>query len=221
MESSAAALILTASMAKRSRIPIAKTLPPLPPTWLVGKLVRLRAIEPSDVRMLQRWINASPAREWILPRFPLSEAAERDWAAHASVDGSRRVFIIQTLDGHDIGTVGLFVERARATLGIAIHDDRYWSNGYGTDAVRVLVNGAFAVLPLVRIDLLVYTDNERAIRCYKKAGFTAEGVLRSYEWGHGRYRDILMMSVLHDEWPARSHPRTAGRRGSASARRHR
>lgn len=193
-------------MPKRSRKPIAKSLSTLQPTWLVGKLVRLRAIEPGDVRMLQRWVNSSPAREWILPRFPLSEAAERDWAAGASIDSYRRVFIIQTLDGHDIGTIGLFLEGARGTLGIAIHDDRYWSNGYGTDSVRVLVDGAFRVLPLTRIDLLVYTENKRAIRCYEKVGFVREGVLRSYEWGHGRFRDTVMMSILHAEWAARTLP---------------
>jgi len=174
--------------------------------------VRLRTIEPADVAMLQRWINSSPALAWIMPRLPYSEAAEREWAARASVVSNRPSFVIQTLQGDDIGAAGIVIHGPRAELGIAIYDDHYWSSGYGTDAVRVLVDGAFRVFPLVRIELRVYTDNPRAIRSYEKAGFKREGVLRSYEWGHGRYRDVVMMSVLHSEWSDRRSKSAGGRR---------
>jgi len=111
--------------------------------------------------------------------------------------------VIQTLKGDDIGVVGIIVHGTRAELGIAIHDERYWSSGYVADAVSVMVDGAFRVYPVVRIELRVYSDNPRAIRSYEKAGFKREGVLRSYEWGHGKYRDVVMMSVLHSEWSDR------------------
>jgi RimJ/RimL family protein N-acetyltransferase len=184
------------------------------PTWLVGEKVRLRPIEPGDVEMLQRWINTSPARDFIFRRLPLSFEQERDWAANASVNPNTPCYIIQTLAGVDIGNIVLHIEGARASLGIAIHEPAYWARGLGTDAVQTLVDGAFRVRPLVRIELTVYPDNVRAIRCYERAGFSREGVMRSYAYKDGTYADVLLMSILHEEWLARTaarHPKRARR----------
>ena len=195
------------------------------PTWLVGSKVRLRPIETEDVPMLQRWINTSPAREFIITRLPMSLEQERDWAANAAVNPNTPVYIIQTNDGTDIGSAGLHIDGARATLGIAIHDDRFWNRGLGSDAVATLVDGAFRARPLVRIDLTVLTDNERAIRAYERAGFKREGVMRSYTYQNGEYRDLVLMSVLHEEWSARRAAtrtsRSRPRRRSGGARRSR
>lgn len=173
---------------------------PLPATWLVGKKVRLRPIEPEDVAMLQRWINESPARRWLLARMPFSNEAEKQWAARVSVDPNTPTFVIQTLHGKDIGTIGLIVDRHRALFGISIFDQRYWGRGYGTDATITLIDGAFRTRPLQRIELLVVPDNKRAIRAYERAGFVKEGVLREYEYRDGGYHDIMLMSILHDDW---------------------
>jgi RimJ/RimL family protein N-acetyltransferase len=172
----------------------------LAPTWLVGEKVRLRAIEPEDVPMLLRWFNQSAARTWLMTRLPLSRNAEQEWAARAAVSPGTPTFVIQTKSGEDIGVTGRTLLGARAELGIALHETRFWNGGYGTDAVRTLVDGAFRALPLQRIELFVYPDNARAIRCYEKAGFAREGVLRSREYRRGRYDDVVIMSMLHDEW---------------------
>jgi RimJ/RimL family protein N-acetyltransferase len=172
------------------------------PTWLVGSKVRLRPIEPDDVPMLQRWINTSPARNFIFTRLPLSLERERDWAANAAVNPHAPVYIIQTHGGVDIGTTGLLIEDARATLGIAIHDERFWDQGLGTDAVATLVNGAFRARALTRIELTVLPDNARAIRAYERVGFRREGLLRRYLYQNGAFRDVVIMSILHEEWTA-------------------
>jgi len=168
--------------------------------------------------MLQRWINAGPARDFILTRMPMSLEAERDWAANAAVNPNTPCYVIQTLDGIDIGTTALKIEGARATLGIAIHEERYWNRGLGTDAVRTLVDGAFRARPLVRIELTVLPENARAIRCYERAGFAREGVMRRYIYQNGSYADVVLMSVLHEEWAA---TRRAGKRPRSSGVRRR
>jgi RimJ/RimL family protein N-acetyltransferase len=188
------------------------------PTWLAGDKVRLRPIEPDDVAMLQRWINTSPARDFIFSRLPLSFEQERDWAANAAVNPNTPSYIIQTLDEVDIGSIGLHIEGPRAMLGIAIHEPEFWDRGYGTDAVKTLVDGAFRARQLVRIELTVLTDNKRAIRCYERAGFTHEGVLRRYIYQNGAHRDVVLMSVLHEEWAA---GRATARPGRSGMRRRR
>ena len=170
---------------------------------MVGNKVRLRPIEPADVRLLLRWINGSAALEWLQARLPVTQRQEQAWAARAATDPQMPTFIIQTLRGVDIGVLGLQLESNRGIFGIAIHEARYWSRGYGQDAVEVMVDAAFRVLPLQRIELLVLPGNVRALRCYENAGFVREGVLRNYIYNRGRPQDMIVMSMLHKEWAER------------------
>ncbi len=85
-------------------------------------------------------------------------------------------------------------------LGIFIGEKSYWSQGYGTEAVRLLVKHGFETLNLNRIFLRVFSNNLRAIRSYEKAGFIAEGHMRQAEFRHGAYKDVILMSVLRSEW---------------------
>jgi len=59
---------------------------PLPATWLVGRKVRLRPIEPEDVPLLRRWHAGGTALAWLDRPMPLPSAAVADWAARASID---------------------------------------------------------------------------------------------------------------------------------------
>ena len=52
-----------------------------------------------------------------------------------------------------------------------------------------------------RVELEVFTDNERAIRLYERAGFEREGVLRAYAFRDGAYADVLLMSSLGENLP--------------------
>ena len=69
--------------------------------------------------------------------------------------------------------------------------------GYGTDAVRALVDFGFAELRLERVWLEVGTENPRAQRAYEKAGFIREATLR-----HDRSRVAIHRRPHHVD-PAR------------------
>lgn len=175
----------------------------LPATWLVGRRVRLRPIEPQDVPLLRRWHTGGTALAWLDRPMPLPSDAVADWAARASIDPEMPAFILQTRGGRDIGTGGLRLHGARAVLGVGITDARHWASGYAQDAVEVLADGAFRIMPLQRIELTAFPEDRRALACYRKAGFRKEGVLRQYAYEQGRYRDCVLLSVLHAEWVRR------------------
>jgi RimJ/RimL family protein N-acetyltransferase len=46
----------------------------------------------------------------------------------------------------------------------------------------------------------VYETNPRAIRAYEKAGFVLEGRQRQAEIKNGKYIDVLVMSLLREEY---------------------
>jgi RimJ/RimL family protein N-acetyltransferase len=58
---------------------------------------------------------------------------------------------------------------------------------------------AFEALSAARVQLVAEPENEPSLRVAEKAGFTREGVLRSYMEFNGRRRDGVMYSLLRQD----------------------
>jgi RimJ/RimL family protein N-acetyltransferase len=102
-----------------------------------------------------------------------------------------------------IGFIGLFElykTHGDAMVAIALGERKFWGNGYGTDAMRVMLRYAFNELNLRRLGLIVFEYNPRAIRSYEKVGFSYEGRVRGAIQRDGKRWDFLYMGILRDEW---------------------
>lgn len=86
-----------------------------------------------------------------------------------------------------------------AELGIALGADER-GHGYGTDAVRALVEFGFERRNLHRIFLHVLGSNAPAVAAYRSAGFLEEGRMREHLWLRGSYTDQLVMGLLRSDW---------------------
>ena len=82
------------------------------------------------------------------------------------------VFSIRVSDGPEIGVCSMYnFDGMQAELGIRIWDKEYWNGGYGTEAITLLSNWAFAVIKVQYLYLKTPINNERALHCYAKCGF--------------------------------------------------
>jgi putative acetyltransferase len=88
--------------------------------------------------------------------------------------------------------------RHTASLGMFVHD-AYQGRGVGTRLMEALIGAADHWLGLVRVELEVYPDNERAVRLYERFGFQVEGRKRLNTWRDGRYVDSLVMGRLRPD----------------------
>jgi RimJ/RimL family protein N-acetyltransferase len=175
---------------------------------IAGEKVRLRALEEEDAEDCWRWFNTWEMVRHLESRYPISRPVEREIVERLTKpQANDKVFAIEMIEGGlYLGNVGLHRiswEDRRATFGIFIGEKAYWGKGYGTDATRAIVRFAFDQMNLNRIDLQVLADNERGIRCYEKVGFVREGVQRQHRYREGRYVDMMMMSILREEYEAR------------------
>lgn len=85
----------------------------------------------------------------------------------------------------------------QAELGIMVGDRAYWNGGYGSEAVRLLVDYLFEELELDRVYLKTLDWNMRAQKAFEKCGFT------QYGWGNqGRYR-FMLMEIKRADWEKR------------------
>lgn len=173
---------------------------------LEGALVNLRAPEMEDLDRNTRWINDREVTRYLAMRYEMSRLAEEGWLRELCskpMTFDSAFFAIETKEGHHIGNTNLFKARAEeqfAELGIMIGEKSYWSQGYGTDALRTLVRFGFDEMNLHRVMLTVYGFNERAQAAYRKAGFVEEGRRREALYTEGAYHDIVVMAVLREEW---------------------
>jgi RimJ/RimL family protein N-acetyltransferase len=173
--------------------------------------VFLRPFEASDAEIYRRWrADREPmALTGWRERAPLSLAqVERRIAGLVEEQGKDTyAFLICLVDDErPIGEVMLMdIDRVNgsAEVGIFIGEPAEWGKGYGTDAVRAIVDFGFAEQRLERIWLEVATDNPRAQRSYEKVGFVWEATKRHDLWEGGRFTDGHIMSILHDEWQSR------------------
>jgi len=174
-----------------------------------GKLVRLSAFDPEEMSTaLTRWylnseyfrlLNSSPHRmksAKSMIKWMEEEVSEMSLESY--------YFSIRTLEEYKlIGEISLDVVNwpgRDAFVGLGIGETEYWSKGYGTDVMNVLLRFAFTEINLRRVSLGVFEYNPRAIRSYEKAGFRHEGRLRRLLNREGRRWDNLFMGILREEW---------------------
>lgn len=174
---------------------------------IIGKTIRLRAIERYDLPHFVEWLNDPEVRRNLLVSIPLSQAQEDGWferTLNRPPEEQPLGIEVQTTEGwHLVGNCSFFDIDSRnrsAEIGIFIGNKEYWGRGYGTQVMRLMLKYGFNTLNLNRIYLRVYESNQRGIRCYEKAGFVHEGRLRQAIFMDGRYIDMLMMSVIRSEW---------------------
>jgi RimJ/RimL family protein N-acetyltransferase len=172
-----------------------------PEVRLDGALVRLRPPSLADVAHFVRWYSDPEVLHWLhMSEGPkATEETERARIAAAVEDPSQMLWIIETRKARPIGNAGLLQidpVHQRAWLGICIGEKDCWSQGYGTEAIRLLLRFAFRNLGLRRIQLITDADNARGIRCYEKCGFYQEALLRGHRLRYGEPLDMVQMAVM-------------------------
>jgi RimJ/RimL family protein N-acetyltransferase len=179
---------------------------------LCGRLVRLTAQEPQEeAEAIAGW-NADTAWWRLLASEPCNlfsgkKIAEWIQKSQEKDPPSSYSFCIRTLDDNRlIGFIGLdgdIFPHGEAFVGIGIGEREFWSKGYGTDAINVILRFGFEELNLRRVALDTFEYNPRAIRSYEKAGFVHEGRVRGYLYREGQRWDLIFMGLLRQEWLAR------------------
>ncbi len=168
-----------------------------------GVLVRVREKRLDDAALDYEW-RKDPELAAYDAAHPLT-MSRRSFVATISAEietpvSHRRSYSIDTLDDdRHIGNLmyyGYDPARGEAELGITIGDRAYWSRGYGSDALKVMLVFLFEELGLKRVYLHTLTWNDRAQQAFTRAGFSR--VREVHRGGH----DFVLMEVLREQYEA-------------------
>ena len=123
---------------------------------------------------------------------------------------------IQRLQGDGNVRLGIFLQNGKVigdvalqdidwrnrscSIGLGIQMIEHRSKGYGSEAVRLMLEHGFNNLGLNRISANTLDANIGAQRMLKKLGFSKEGCSRNAVYFAGRYFDKLHYGFLRDEY---------------------
>ena len=167
----------------------------------------LRLPEEGDARELFALISANRAylREWL--PWVDSERSVED--TRAFISGA-----LQQFANNEGFQMGIWYKGQLAGV-IGYHEidwgDRkveigYWlaesfqGKGLMTKACRALVGYAFDEWKLHRVEIHCATGNKRSCAIPERLGFQWEGVMRDAEWLYDHFVDLVVYSMLEDEW---------------------
>lgn len=176
---------------------------------LQGEKVRLTALTVEDAPIVAEWQQDAVYRRLLQGGLvtPSSVDDVESWFSEIHKGQGDYFFGIQTLaDAQLIGMVSIKdINHTSRTCGfwIGIGERSVWGQGYGTDALVVLLRYIFWEMNMNRVDLDVLSYNERAKAMYEKVGFVHEATVREAAWRDGVYYDVYKMGMLYSEWKPR------------------
>lgn len=168
---------------------------------VVGDRIYLSPINKEDYKKYTRWINDL---DISIKLGNAHDIFSLDKEKEIIEEISKNSFaIIEKQDDKLIGNCGLMnIDHVNknAELGIFIGEKNFWNKGYGSEAIKLLLDYSFNLMNLYNIMLKVYSYNKRAINCYEKIGFKEIGRRRKARQVAGKKYDEVFMDILAEEF---------------------
>ncbi len=110
--------------------------------------------------------------------------------------------IIYQKTGRLIGTIGYMdYDENNSTVEVGYSLSRhYWNQGLMTEALQKVIEVSFEELEIHRIEAQHEIDNPSSGRVMEKCGMKKEGVLRERLYNKGKYADMVLYSILRNEY---------------------
>lgn len=172
---------------------------------ILGKKIKLRAIEEEDLRKLHEWAN-DPEIWYMLGgwHFPYSMESQKKWFLSLQSDLNNQRFAVEKTDGGLIGTANLIDidwKNNHAFHGMMIGEKETRGKGFGTDTIMTVMRYAFEELHFERLDGSMIEYNIPSIRVYcEKCGWKEEGRMRNWYFRKGRYWDKIIVGVTKNDY---------------------
>lgn len=170
--------------------------------------IYLRALEPDDYLTSYQWRNDHALMRGVIeyPRY-VSKEIERRWVLkaieeHECGKALRLAICLKENDRH-IGYIYLTnIDRQNRSCGIStlIGEKAYLKLGLASEARFLIFRYAFIELGLNRISARILSINKASINSVEKFGYIYEGTLRKAIFRNGSFHDVMLYSMLRDEF---------------------
>jgi diamine N-acetyltransferase len=171
--------------------------------FLSGDIISLRALEPSDAKLLYKWENDPALWSTSFTLIPFSEFILTEFvtAAHQDIFTNKQLRLMINLNstGETIGTVDLFEfdpQHLRCGMGIYIHPN-FQKKGAAKESLSLIKRYCFFTLHLKQIFVHVNASNAASINLFENAGFEKTGLKKCWiKTGLNTFEDVWFMQLI-------------------------
>ena len=166
-----------------------------------GEKVYLSPINQDDYETYVKWLNNPNITQYLDCNDSLITLSNEKEILERIGNEEFCFAIIKKEDDTLLGNVGVTkidYKNGRAELGIFIGDEDNLSKGYGSEAIKLIINFVFSEIRLHTVMLTVFANNPRAIKAYTKCGFKEFGRRHEAIYHNGEYLDLVYMEIINE-----------------------
>ena len=164
---------------------------------LEGETINIRVMEKEDIPSILEWVN-DPEYWGDFQPFERKSKSELERQFDKRPPEQNWLFI-EKKNGSKIGVISHFPVGKNLGIGFnLILSER--GKGFGTEAVKIMVDYLFLSKQIVRIQAHTDVRNVASQKVLEKAGFKREGTVRKFLFVRGKWRDMFLSGILREEW---------------------
>ena len=153
---------------------------------LKGKHIYLRALEPEDLDFIYTIENDESLWEISNTQTPYSKFLIKQYLEHSHKDiyeVKQLRLIISNYDNIALGMIDIFdfdFKNSRAGIGVLVKEEPNRQKGYGSEALKLLIDYCDAYLGLHQLFCNISEDNLASIKLFENHGFVKVGLKKDW-----------------------------------------
>ncbi|MEO5778104.1 MAG: GNAT family protein [Flavobacterium sp.] len=170
---------------------------------LQGQNIHLRALEPEDLEFVYAIENDENIWEVSNTITPYSKFLIRQYLenAHQDIYEAKQLRLVVCKKGNSdaVGLIDLFdfdAKNKRAGIGIIIQNEVDRNNGFGKEALGLVITYAFEQLQLHQLFANIGTENKTSESLFTKFGFEKIGVKKDWNFTNNGFHDEAVFQLI-------------------------
>lgn len=170
---------------------------------LKGERIYLRALEPEDLSFLHSIENDENVWELSHTQTPYSRFILKQYLenSHQDIYEAKQLrLVISDYDNKPLGMIDLFdfdFKNSRAGVGILVYELEDRQQGYGKEALQLLINYSFTHLNLHQLYCNISEDNQASISLFVNEGFEKVGVKKDWTYSNKTYKNEYLFQLIN------------------------
>lgn len=168
-----------------------------------NKFIQLRAIEKSDLPIIQRWRNDEAIQPFVREYRELTMTHIDNWYESTVLNSDFDFFLVQDSNKKAIGISGLtYIDwiNKHADLHLGIYELQWGDFKTGSQIIEVMLKYAFEKLGLNKVYAEIYENDINKIDLFLKNGFVKDADLREHYFHEGNYISSFIFSFLKSSY---------------------
>jgi diamine N-acetyltransferase len=170
---------------------------------LKGEHIYLRALEPEDLEFVYAIENDETVWEISNTQTPYSKFLIKQYLeqAHKDIFEVKQLrLVISSYNNEALGLIDIFdfdFSNGRAGVGLLIKDTENRAKGFGSEALKLVVNYSFKKLQLHQLYCNISEENTASIKLFENEGFKQVGLKKDWNFVEGHYKNEYLYQLIN------------------------